>query len=172
MYTVGSKTVWRFLKKKKNGTTIWPSNSTPGYISEKDKNTNLKRCIHSNVHSSTIFNSQDMEVMQVAINRWLAEEDLIYTPNELLFSHKKKEILPFAATWMDLENITLSETCWTEKDKYYMIITYMWNLKNTNEHIYKTNWLTDIDKDLVTRRVTQGEKGKDEIASPALPRIT
>ena len=104
-----------------------------------------------------------MEVMQVAINRWLAEEDLIYTPNELLFSHKKKEILPFAATWMDLENITLSETCWTEKDKYYMIITYIWNLKNTNEHIYKTNWLTDIDKDLVTRGVSQGEKGKDEI---------
>ena len=50
---------------------------------------------------------------------------------------KKNEILPFAATWMDLENIIPSEVSQTEKDKYY--ISYMWNLKNnTNEFIYKT----------------------------------
>ena len=34
---------------------------------------------------------------------------------------KKNEILPFAATWMDLEGIMLSKTSQTEKDKYYMI---------------------------------------------------
>ena len=34
---------------------------------------------------------------------------------------KKNEILPFAATWMDLENIMLSEISQTEKDKYHMI---------------------------------------------------
>ena len=34
---------------------------------------------------------------------------------------KKSEILPFAAAWMDLENIILSEIVQTEKDKYYMI---------------------------------------------------
>ena len=34
---------------------------------------------------------------------------------------KKKEILPFAITWMDLEGIELSETSQTEKDKYCMI---------------------------------------------------
>ena len=33
----------------------------------------------------------------------------------------KNEILPFAATWMDLENIMLSEISQTEKDKYCMI---------------------------------------------------
>ena len=42
---------------------------------------------------------------------------------------KKNEIMPFAATWMDLEIIILSEVSPTEKDKYHMIITYMWNLK-------------------------------------------
>ena len=31
------------------------------------------------------------------------------------------ETMPFAATWMDLEIITLSEVGQTEKDKYYMI---------------------------------------------------
>ena len=33
---------------------------------------------------------------------------------------KKNEIMPFAATWMDLE-IILSEVSQTEKDKYPMI---------------------------------------------------
>ena len=31
---------------------------------------------------------------------------------------------------MDLEIVILSKVSQTEKDKYHMIITYMWNLKN------------------------------------------
>ena len=34
---------------------------------------------------------------------------------------KKKEILPFATTWMDLKAIILSEISQTEEDKYSMI---------------------------------------------------
>ena len=34
---------------------------------------------------------------------------------------KKNEIMPFAATWMDLEIITLNEVSQTEKDKYHMV---------------------------------------------------
>ena len=34
---------------------------------------------------------------------------------------KKKEIMPFVATWMDLEIIILSEVSQTKKDKYHMI---------------------------------------------------
>ena len=34
---------------------------------------------------------------------------------------KKNKIMPFAATWMDLEIIILSEISQTEKDKYHMI---------------------------------------------------
>ena len=33
---------------------------------------------------------------------------------------KKNEVMPFAATWMDLEIVTLSEVSQTEKDKYPM----------------------------------------------------
>ena len=44
-----------------------------------------------------------------------------YIPDGILLSHKKNEIMPFAATWMDLEIILLSEVSQTEKDKYHMI---------------------------------------------------
>ena len=33
---------------------------------------------------------------------------------------KKNEIMPFAATWKDLEMIILSEVSQTEKDKYHI----------------------------------------------------
>ena len=36
--------------------------------------------------------------------------------------------MPFAATWMDLEIIILSEVSQTEKDKYY--ISLMYRIKN------------------------------------------
>ena len=39
----------------------------------------------------------------------------------MLLNHKKNEIMPFAATWMDLDIIMLSEINQTEKDKYHDI---------------------------------------------------
>ena len=46
--------------------------------------------------------------------------------------------MPFAATWMDLEIIILSEVSQKQRQIPHDI-TYMWNLKyDTNEHIYKT----------------------------------
>ena len=44
----------------------------------------------------------------------------IYTM-EYYSAVKKNEIIPFAATWMDLEIIILSEVSQKEKDKYHMI---------------------------------------------------
>ena len=37
---------------------------------------------------------------------------------EYYLAIKKKEIMPFATTWMDLEIIILSEVSQTEKDKH------------------------------------------------------
>ena len=55
------------------------------------------------------------------------------------YSDKKNEILPFAATWMDLETVTQSEVSQTEKNKYYIIslICGIWKT-GTNKVIYKT----------------------------------
>ena len=47
--------------------------------------------------------------------------------------------MPFAAPWIDLEIIILSEASQIEKDKYHMISLICGILKNdTNELIYKT----------------------------------
>ena len=43
---------------------------------------------------------------------------MVFMNNRILPSHKKNEILPFLATWMALESITLSEVSQTEEDKY------------------------------------------------------
>ena len=37
------------------------------------------------------------------------KEDVVYTYNGILLSHKKNKIMPFVATWMDLEMVILSE---------------------------------------------------------------
>ena len=44
----------------------------------------------------------------------------IYTM-EYYSAIKKNEIMPFAATWIDLEMIKLSEVSQKEKDKYHVI---------------------------------------------------
>ena len=47
---------------------------------------------------------------------------MVHVYNGILLSRKKKnEIMPFAATWMQLEIIIRSEVSQTEKDKYHMI---------------------------------------------------
>ena len=56
-----------------------------------------------------------------SIEEWLKKMWYIYTM-EYYLAMKKNEIMPFAATWMDLEIVILSEVSQTEKDKYHMIL--------------------------------------------------
>ena len=62
------------------------------------------------------------------------------THNGIVFRHNKNENFPFAVTEMGLEDIVLSEISQTEKDKYCIDITCMWNLKK------KYNILVTITK--------------------------
>ena len=78
---------------------------------------------------------------------------------------KKSEIMPLAATWMDLGIVILCEESHTEKDKYHDN-TYMWNLKKgykifkkgTDELICKTIIESQMQK---RNKKLLGCKGKE-----------
>ena len=54
-------------------------------------------------------------------DEWIKKMWYLYVM-EYYSAIKKNEIMPFSATWMDLEMIILlSEVSQTEKDKYHMI---------------------------------------------------
>ena len=55
----------------------------------------------------------------MSISRWI-KKWYIYTM-EYYAAIRRKQILPFATTWMELEGIMLSKISKTEKDKYQMI---------------------------------------------------
>ena len=64
---------------------------------------------------------------------------MVYTYNSILLDLKKNKLMLFAATWLELEILILSEGSQKEKDKYHMIFTYMRDLKyGTDDLIYKT----------------------------------
>ena len=45
---------------------------------------------------------------------------MVYIFNGVLLGNRKNEILPIAATWMELEGIMLSEISQAEGDRYHM----------------------------------------------------
>ena len=53
------------------------------------------------------------------IEEWIKKMWYIYTI-EYYSAIKRNEIMPSAATWMDLESVILSEESQTEKEKYHM----------------------------------------------------
>ena len=61
-------------------------------------------------------------------NEWIQKLWHIYTM-EFYAAERKKELIPFATAWMELESIMLSEISQTVKDIPYDL-TYKWNLIN------------------------------------------
>ena len=77
--------------------------------------------------------------------------------NGILHS-RKKELLPFATAWMELERVMLSEISQAMKNKYHMISPISGTL--STKQTSKQNRTTDVKiKNKVT--VTRGEVGGD-----------
>ena len=66
---------------------------------QKKKPSNLKRYMHPNVHSSTIYSSQDIEAIQMSIDRGMDKEDVIHLYKGILssvqlLSHVRLFVIP------------------------------------------------------------------------------
>ena len=120
-------------------------------MSKENENANLKRYINLNVYSSIIYNSQNMEATQVSMDKWIKKMRYVYT-TEYHSAIKQNEILPLAATWMDLEGIVLSEINQMEKDKHCMIslVCGIWKVQQMKKYNKK-----EVDLRAQTARETK-----------------
>jgi len=74
--------------------------------------------MYSDVHCSTIYNSQNMEM---SIDRGVDQEDVVKYTMGYYSAIKMNEIPAFLATWMDLEIIMLSEVSHTMRHQHQML---------------------------------------------------
>ena len=117
------RTVWRrplifFLINNK--TIIWSRSFTSGYLSEENKNTDLKRLLYPHIHCSIIYNSQDTESL-IPMDGWRMDEWMKWCVCiHILFSHKKEWNLAICDN-MDESWGHYAKWVKTDKDKYYMM---------------------------------------------------
>ena len=112
-------------QKVRHRITIWSSNSIPSYIPKRTESWDPDTC-------SPTF----VEALFTVVRRWKqpkyqwTDEQI----NKMWYIHtmryysatKRNEILVHATTWMNLENIMLSERSQTQKDKSCMI-PFIWS---------------------------------------------
>lgn len=96
--------LWVFIQRKQNTKSLHPKH--------------MYLCVHCSIN----YNSQDMETTYPSRDEWIKMR-CAYVYNGILFSHRKKEILLFATTWMELKAVMLNEirqrktnTTWSQLD--------------------------------------------------------
>ena len=77
--------------------------------------------MHPSVHCNTVHNGQNTEATYMSIDRGMDKEDVVHISIEYYSVFKNNEIMPFAATWMYLGTVILSEISQTEKEKCHMM---------------------------------------------------
>ena len=95
----------------------------------------------------------------MSIDRGMHKEDVVHIYNGILLSHKKNEIMPFAATWTDTEIIILSEVSQTKTN---IMTSLICGIKKNyiNELIYKTK--TDSQTSKTNLWLPKGKRGVEE----------
>ena len=107
-------------KKNKNRTNVWISNPTREHTQSKVKiekthasPNSFQHYLQQSLHGSKLNSHQQMTGWKKV---WY-----IYTQWNIIQPLKKNEVMPFAAAWVNLGIITMSEVSQTEKDKYRVI---------------------------------------------------
>lgn len=64
---------------------------------------------------------------------YVGKQSVVYTYNEAFSATERNEILTYATTWTNLENIVLSEIHQTQKDRYYCLIVTEFQFEKTKD---------------------------------------
>ena len=109
-------------QKTKNRATILSSNPTPEHISKENKNTRKDTC--TPMFTAALFTTAKTwkQPKCLSTDEWIKTMWSMY-PMDYYSAIKKNEIMPFAATWIDLEGIMLSEMSDGKRQTLY-VITY------------------------------------------------
>ena len=133
-----------------NKTTIWPSNPTSEHIPRE--NHNSKRYMYPNVHSSTIYNSQDTRTRKQPIypstDEWIKK--LWFT---IEYHAASRGTNLSRGSEVDEPTACCTEWSKSEREKQIHINTYMWNLE-------KWYWWTYCTAGVKNRLVDTVGKGK------------
>lgn len=134
------------LMLKEKIKVVWSSNSNFGYIIRRIKSRAMKWYLYTHVPSSItyIYNSQKVAINQMSINGWMDKQNVVLSIQCL-----EKEVLTHATTQMKLEDLMLSETSQSQKDKHCVIIEVSILVR-----------LRDKRRMVVTRSSEDGEVGR------------
>ena len=71
---------------------------------------------------------------EVPISKWVDQKTMVHLHNGILHSRRKKELIPFATTWMELESIMLSEirhSCSLGEILWFLILGWLFQSRHS-----------------------------------------
>ena len=160
------RTVWRFLKKLKIKLPYDPAIPLLGICPDK---TIIQKDTCTPMFIAALFTIARTwkQPKCPSTEEWIKRMWYVYIM-EYYSAIKKNEIMPFAATWMDLEIIILSEVKSDRERQILYDITHMWNLtfkNDINEPIYKIERLTDFENKLTVTKGETWQGGRDKLGA-------
>ena len=115
------KTVWNFLRKLKMELLFDPAITLLGLYSKNPETPVQKNlCTPMFIAAQFTIAKYCKQPKCPSANEWIQKLWYIYTM-EFYAAERKKELIPFATAWMELESIMLSEISQAVRDKYRMI---------------------------------------------------